>query len=220
MTRVELTKGFFINLAKHWCLVLLDHFTADGSLLLLLLLMLLRSMLLLPISARANIKLYSTPSCSLLHLQAPVARAAAGTACHTANTTAELSKQPGSQLQPQQPAAAVGQLLSLLPTAMVGLPPLTLEETLQAVAIPPIERNLGARVEHIYVSQPGLLSQAVESALGLPHSFVLELIRFGAVHWCPVMPQPSPKVGYRVAYPAWHGCVHTAVMGPPAPTRC
>ena len=178
--------------------------------------LLLRSMPLLAISARANIKLYNSSRWSLVQLHPPVARAAVGTACHTANTTSDSN----SQLQPQQPAAAVGQLLSLLPTTMVGLPPLTLEETLQAVDIPPIERNLGARVEHIYVSQPGLLSQAVESALELPHSFVLELIRFGAVHWCPVMPQPSPKVGYRVAYPAWHGCVHTAVMGPPAPTRC
>jgi hypothetical protein len=74
-------------------------------------------------------------------------------------------------------------------------PPLSLEQTLQAVVVPPIERNLGPRVEHIYVAEPGLLSDAIVSALGLPQWFVLELIRFGAVHCCAVMPQPSPKVG-------------------------
>jgi hypothetical protein len=75
-----------------------------------------------------------------------------------------------------------------------SLPPLTLAETLQAVAVPPIGRNLGPRVEHVLVAAAGLLSEAVASALQLPQSFVLELIRFGAVHYCPVVPQPSPKV--------------------------
>jgi hypothetical protein len=91
-------------------------------------------------------------------------------------------------------AGAVGQLLPPLP-GMSQLEPLSLEETLQAVAVPPIERNLGPRVEHIYVSTPGTLSEVIATALQLPQWFVLELIRFGAVHHCPVMPQPSPKVG-------------------------
>lgn len=78
------------------------------------------------------------------------------------------------------------------------LPALSLEETLQAVAFPPTGVNLGPRVEHVQVAAAGLLSEAVGTALALPQSFVLELIRFGAVHYCPVMPQPSPKVGLGV----------------------
>jgi len=90
-----------------------------------------------------------------------------------------------------------GKLLPPLPQADMGtasMPPLSLEETLQAVAIPPTNRNLGPRVEHVYVSAAGQLSDIVASALQLPQSFVLELMRFGAVHWCQVMPPPSPKV--------------------------
>lgn len=90
-----------------------------------------------------------------------------------------------------------GKLLPPLPQTDMGtasLPPLSLEETLQAVAIPPTDRNLGPRVEHVYVSAAGQLSDIIASALQLPQPFVLELMRFGAVHWCQVMPPPSPKV--------------------------
>lgn len=61
---------------------------------------------------------------------------------------------------------------------------------LRAVAVPPTQHSasLGPRVEHILVSDPGRLSEVIATALKLPQDFTKELIRFGAVHWCPVPP--------------------------------
>ena len=59
---------------------------------------------------------------------------------------------------------------------------LPLEETLMVVQIPPPDQFIGPRIEHIQVTSDGLLSEAVAAALDLPQWFVLELIRFGAVH--------------------------------------
>ena len=114
------------------------------------------------------------------------------------------SPQVWSRLYPQRSlttsactSSAIGLLLPPLPSSMgsVEAEPLSLDDTLQAVAIPPSGRNLGPRVEHIQVAATGQLSDAVAGALQLPQWFVLELMRFGAVHYCPVMPPPSPKVG-------------------------
>ncbi|BDA46168.1 probable mitochondrial RNA pseudouridine synthase Rpusd4 [Coccomyxa sp. Obi] len=61
---------------------------------------------------------------------------------------------------------------------------------LHAVAVPPTQysASLGPRVEHILVSDPGRLSEVIATALNLPQDFTKELIRFGAIHWCPVPP--------------------------------
>lgn len=89
-------------------------------------------------------------------------------------------------------------------------------DSTHALDIPPTVL-LGARVEHILVEEPGLLSSTIADALSLPQvqscmlvlascplqphadglngvmlchtqNFARELIRFGAVHWCPVLP--------------------------------
>lgn len=116
---------------------------------------------------------------------------------HTAAAATARTKTAAAAATQPQSSSGVGELLILPPMGAgdaAAPPALSLEDTLQAVAVPPQERNLGPRVEHIHVSATGLLSEAVTSALQLPQWFVLELIRFGAVHYCPVMPQPSPKV--------------------------
>jgi hypothetical protein len=162
-----------------------------------------------------------------LHLHRTAANAAAATAVTRTFSRGPNAAQRG---QPETPAAApaaahsypsetsksAAGMLPALPSmdpAADSLQPLTIEETLQAVAMPPTGQNLGPRVEHVHVAAAGLLSEAIASALQLPQSFVLELIRFGAVHYCPVMPQPSPKVGEsaahvigETAFPACHTC--------------
>lgn len=131
---------------------------------------------------------------------AAAATADSKTPCSTALTgpTRHIENLASSTHQSSEVfSTAVGMLLPPLPSldaAADSLTPLSLQLTLQAVAIPPTGQNLGPRVEHIHIASNGLLSDAVATALQLPQSFVLELIRFGAVHYCPVMPQPSPKV--------------------------
>ncbi|KAI8473509.1 MAG: hypothetical protein J3K34DRAFT_518978 [Monoraphidium minutum] len=62
-----------------------------------------------------------------------------------------------------------------------------------AVRIPPLERQLGARVEHLVLQAEGLLSRALSNELSLPAPLLRELMRFGAVYYCPVMPKPNDK---------------------------
>lgn len=70
----------------------------------------------------------------------------------------------------------------------------SLQQTLQeAVQVPPTGNLLGPKVEHVQLTDDGQLSVMVAAALQLPHQYVLELLRFGAVHYCPVMPEPGDK---------------------------
>lgn len=64
--------------------------------------------------------------------------------------------------------------------------------TQHAVAIPPtpLSTKLGARVEHITPTQPGLLSTVLAQHLPLPPEFFHALLRFGAIYHCPVHPLP------------------------------
>jgi hypothetical protein len=117
----------------------------------------------------------------------------------TAGAAAAAAAQPPPPSRQAAPgssssAAGIGVLMSLATPPQQQLPPLSLQETLSAVAMPATGRNLGARVEHIQVAAAGQLSAVVASALHLPQPFIQELIRFGSVHYCPVMPPPSPKV--------------------------
>lgn len=63
-----------------------------------------------------------------------------------------------------------------------------LQRMLTALEIPPGPR-LGPRVEHLLVSSDCMAVDALRSSLGLPESFAVELLRFGAVHYSPVHPQ-------------------------------
>jgi hypothetical protein len=61
-----------------------------------------------------------------------------------------------------------------------------------AVSVPPpTTRELTARVEHVLISDPGLLSAVLSAQLQVPRRLVLELMRFGAVYYSPVMPRPK-----------------------------
>lgn len=85
-----------------------------------------------------------------------------------------------------------GQILPPLIGQMSSFnPPKTLEETLEVVKIPPTGRNVGPRVEHIEVTAYGQLSEVISTALQLPTWFAQELLRFGAVHYSPIMPHPA-----------------------------
>ena len=70
---------------------------------------------------------------------------------------------------------------------------LSLEETLKAVAIPPVVYAKCPRVEHFLAGFTGSANNVVSEALQLPESFVSELIRFGAVHSCPIVPDTAPS---------------------------
>jgi 23S rRNA-/tRNA-specific pseudouridylate synthase len=74
-----------------------------------------------------------------------------------------------------------------------------LAATMHAVRIPPLPYNLGPRVEHIQVAADAHLSDVIASALALPDWFVAELIRFGAVHYCPVMPAAAAAAAPRMS---------------------
>jgi hypothetical protein len=80
-----------------------------------------------------------------------------------------------------------------------GIPALTLEQTLEVVKVPPNPTNPGARVEHLEVTADGQLSDVVATALQLPAWFVLELMRFGAVHYSPIMPSPAAAARPRMS---------------------
>jgi hypothetical protein len=80
-----------------------------------------------------------------------------------------------------------------------SIPTLTLEQTLEVVKVPPNPTNPGARVEHLEVTADGLLSDVVATALQLPTWFVLELMRFGAVHYSPIMPPPAAAARPRMS---------------------
>jgi hypothetical protein len=54
-------------------------------------------------------------------------------------------------------------------------------------------------VEHLEVTADGMLSDVVATALQLPVWFVLELMRFGAVHYCPIMPSPAAAARPRMS---------------------
>lgn len=96
--------------------------------------------------------------------------------------------------------SGVGQVLPPLIGQMSSFnPPRTLQETLEVVRIPPTGRNVGPRVEHIEVTADGQLADVISTALQLPAWFVLELLRFGAVHYCPIMPNPATAVRHLVA---------------------
>lgn len=69
----------------------------------------------------------------------------------------------------------------------------SLEETLKAVAIPPVAYDKVPRVEHFIAGFTGPVNRVVSQALELPEAFVDELIRFGAVYSCPVIPDTAPS---------------------------
>jgi hypothetical protein len=66
------------------------------------------------------------------------------------------------------------------------------DDPFAAVAVPPCPRQLGARVAHAVLGADGPLSRAAGAALGAPPALILELMRFGAVYYAPVMPKPGP----------------------------
>ncbi|KAL4428656.1 hypothetical protein ABPG77_009762 [Micractinium sp. CCAP 211/92] len=61
---------------------------------------------------------------------------------------------------------------------------------LSQLAIPPEPgfQYLGSRVEHVLAPRDGLLSELVTEALDLPQGAAAALLRFGAIHTCPVPP--------------------------------
>ncbi|PRW60645.1 RNA pseudouridine synthase chloroplastic [Chlorella sorokiniana] len=70
-------------------------------------------------------------------------------------------------------------------------------QLLQALAIPPppdYEMYKGAWVEHVLAPRQGLLSEIVTETLRLPEGAVELLLRFGALHTCPVPPAIPPAV--------------------------
>ncbi len=69
------------------------------------------------------------------------------------------------------------------------------EELRDALRTPPLPRQLGPRVHHLTVQTEGRLSQVVGAALGVDSSYIVELMRFGAVYLCPVMPLPADAAG-------------------------
>lgn len=76
----------------------------------------------------------------------------------------------------------------------------TYEWTLTAVRVPPPPKLLGPRVEHLSIPREDLLSVIVSEALLLPQWFVLELIGFGALYHCEVMPQmKGPQIEHSQA---------------------
>ena len=70
---------------------------------------------------------------------------------------------------------------------------LPLEETLKAVAIPPVVYAKCPRVEHFLARYTGRANDVVSDVLQLPEAFVSELMRFGAVYSCPVVPDTAPS---------------------------
>jgi len=62
-----------------------------------------------------------------------------------------------------------------------------------AVRIPPGDEQLSARVEHLAVEAPGPLSHVIAAALQLPVDLIQQLMRFGAVYYCPVPPDVHAK---------------------------
>lgn len=79
------------------------------------------------------------------------------------------------------------------PTQYAAPPHLLL---MQALAIPPGPgfTSLGARVEHLLASRDGLLSELITEALRLPEGAAELLLRFGAIHTCPVPPALPPPI--------------------------
>jgi hypothetical protein len=61
------------------------------------------------------------------------------------------------------------------------------------VRIPPARQQLGARVRHVILESDGPLSAAAAAQLRVPRGLLLELMRFGAVYYAPVMPKPGPN---------------------------
>eukprot|EP00891_Asterochloris_glomerata_P005909 jgi/Astpho2/5909/Aster-x0709 len=59
--------------------------------------------------------------------------------------------------------------------------------TLQALAVSPTVM-LGALVKHFAAPQDSMLAASIVEELRVSDEFARELIRFGAVHWCPVPP--------------------------------
>lgn len=70
---------------------------------------------------------------------------------------------------------------------------LNLEETLKAVVRPPVQREKIPRVEHFLSAFTGSAVSVVAETLELPESFVHELVRFGAIYSCPVIPDTAPS---------------------------
>lgn len=86
------------------------------------------------------------------------------------NTTAPSDAPPGASLQSRSSS-----------------------DPFDAVRVPPLERQLGARVEHVVITAGGPLSALLAARLQLPAPLFVELMRFGAVYYAPVMPKPNDK---------------------------
>ncbi|KAM0937094.1 hypothetical protein DsansV1_C26g0195541 [Dioscorea sansibarensis] len=59
--------------------------------------------------------------------------------------------------------------------------------------LPCPQQNQPPRVEHLVVSEGGIVVDYISKALDLPSSFVADLIHFGAVHYALVCPKPPPS---------------------------
>eukprot|EP00803_Ostreobium_quekettii_P008954 evm.model.scf_2596.4 EVM.evm.TU.scf_2596.4 scf_2596:15058-16225(+) len=69
-----------------------------------------------------------------------------------------------------------------------------LDLTLLTIKVPPgAGLRLEPRVEHLAVRETTAACDFISASLGLPGWFVAELMRFGAVYWCPVHPVPPAR---------------------------
>ncbi|KIY98209.1 hypothetical protein MNEG_9755 [Monoraphidium neglectum] len=64
-----------------------------------------------------------------------------------------------------------------------------------AVRVPPLEgrQALASPIKHVTIEQRAPLSQILAETLQLPQQLFVELMRFGAVHYAPVMPKPVKR---------------------------
>lgn len=71
-------------------------------------------------------------------------------------------------------------LLQARAMSMSASTPRRVPAPFRAVQIPPLEQQMGARVEHVVIKQEGLLSDLLSMELRLSPTLFIELMRFGA----------------------------------------
>ncbi|KAL4447686.1 hypothetical protein ABPG75_004905 [Micractinium tetrahymenae] len=130
--------------------------------------------------------------CLLRTLKAAASRSATPAAgSNLARSSFGTTASGGRQWRWRRRALAAGAAESPAATSCSRHPML-----LSQLAIPPEPgfRYLGARVEHVLAPRDGLLSELVSEALDLPEGAAALLLRFGAIHTCPVPPAMPPAV--------------------------
>ncbi|GLC57983.1 hypothetical protein PLESTB_001301600 [Pleodorina starrii] len=110
-----------------------------------------------------------------------------------AHGTSTAAQDTGALPQPPPPPPLVADLPSpSSPTSKskstrYPFPLTTLES---ALALPPLEHQVGAHVAHLVANRDGPASEVLAEMLDVPQELMLRLIWFGAVYYCPVAPLP------------------------------